>query len=277
MNPRSMFFVALVAAVMAGASAAGFAQDLDVSGQWRVQRPFGVFDVAVTQNGAAVEGTYHLGKLQGMLDGNVLTGSYSDIMSSGQVFLTFSADGNSFAGSAGAEEWTGTRVGTLATTPQGILRSRARLDEVQSSGQPYEAQAVTACENLFLATYAGGGELWTTAKAAQPGSFAPVLGADPQTVYVQVRDVRITGARSETLSPADEANGWQYKGSVNFTAVIFRLGTAAGWREWRDVPGGSFILCFYQVRNGAAAIEAMDALTATPLERLDPPTSIPPG
>lgn len=264
------------------ASGAAVAQVPDISGQWRKTGPWGNEHIVLRQDGSKIVGTYHLGKLDGIFNGKVLTGSFSDIVSSGQIQLRFSDDGNQFEGeaqtSAGMEErWMGVRVGTLETTPEGILRTRARLDEVQVSGDPYEAQAVKACKNLLVATYVGRNDTWTTAQVVEPNRFTPVLGAPTSTVtvYVQVQQVKAGPARASALTPADKLNGWQYKGTVNFVGTVYRAWSGGTWQPWQDLGGRAFLFCTYIVKGGVATIQATDGLTGVSIERLTRPTSIP--
>jgi hypothetical protein len=257
------------------------AQQLDVSGQWRNGRPFGNFDIVLQQNGNSVGGTYHLGKINGVLDGNVLTGSFSDIMAAGQFRLTFSADGNSFSGDArtgsGVEHWTGVRIGTLATTPEGILRARAKLDQVQAAGGTFEQQARTACKNLFTATYYGAGDTWTTSQVTGPNPFTQVLGAVQGTSYAQVSKVAVAQTIEASISPAEQLNGLQYRAQIGFTGQVFRGWSGGNWQPWQDLGGRSFVNCSYQVKNGAATISAVELLSGIELERLTRPSSIPGG
>ena len=180
---RILFASGLLTAVVAFlcAANAAFAQVPDVSGQWSTMRPSGRYDIVLTQDGNKVTGTVHLGRMQGTLSGNVMTGVFEDINGRGPFEITFSTDGTHFQGGIqfgnGTKRWTGARVGTLATTPEGIMRSRARLDEVQTSGDPYPEQAQKACRNLFVAVYAPTNDDWTTSINVGPNPFTPVLGA----------------------------------------------------------------------------------------------------
>jgi hypothetical protein len=268
-----------------------FAQVPDISGQWRNTRRFGVYDLILKQDGNQVTGTYHLGKIQGTLNGNVLTGTYSDIGSSGDFQLTFSQDGNRFNGTArtqnGPDRWVGERTGTLASTPEGVLRARARLDEVQGSGQSFEEQTKSACKNLFAATYlfTQATDTWTTSKDIRPNPFAQQLGAPISgKSYVQVQKVRINAVQSTPISTAGTLNGWQYDGSVSLVGAAARSWAAGGWRPWQDLNGRAFFTCKYQVKSGAASITAVDLLfgdglisTGAKVEDLVRPTSIPGG
>jgi hypothetical protein len=220
--------------------------------------------------------------MQGMLNGNVMTGIFSDINVRGQFQITFSGDGSRFQGGIqtanGMERWTGVRVGTLATTPEGIMRSRAHLDEVQSSSDTYEVQAQKACRNLFGAVFVPTNDDWTTSRVVGPNPFTQVLGAPSQvTQYAQVRSVKVAPTRSDPPpTGAAAANGFQYKGNVTMTGSIFRVFNGGAWSLWQDVRTSIFF-CTYQIRNGTASIAATDTMLGVPIEQLTRPSAIPPG
>jgi hypothetical protein len=90
----------------------------NVGGAWDTTWGGGRAVLDLTQNGAAVTGTYsgtNEGKVKGTLAGNVLTGNWLGTGDGGAFVLTFSADGKSFKGTWGMERsksdggpWTGT-------------------------------------------------------------------------------------------------------------------------------------------------------------------------
>ena len=236
----------------------------------------------LTQDGNRVNGTVHLGSMQGTLNGNIMTGVFSDINVRGQFQITFSSDGTRFQGgiqtSNGIERWTGLRTGTLATTPEGIMRSRSRLDDVQGSSDSYEVQAQKACRNLFAAVYVSSNNDWITSRVVGPNPFTQVLGAPSQTTqYAQVRGLTVAPTRSDPPpTAAAAANGFQYKGTVTMAGSIFRVFNGGAWSSWQDIRNYIF-LCTYQIRNGTASIMALDNMLGVAVEQLTRPTAIPPG
>jgi len=91
----------------------------NVGGAWDTTWGGGRAVLDLTQQGAAVTGTYsgtNEGKVKGTLAGSVLTGNWIGTGDGGAFVLTFSADGKSFKGTWGMERsktdggpWTGTR------------------------------------------------------------------------------------------------------------------------------------------------------------------------
>ena len=91
----------------------------NVGGAWDTTWGGGRAVLDLTQQGAAVTGTYsgtNEGKVKGTLAGNVLTGNWIGTGDGGAFVLTFSADGKSFKGTWGMDRsktdggpWTGTR------------------------------------------------------------------------------------------------------------------------------------------------------------------------
>ena len=276
----SIGVLALVAWVLGAFPAR--AQQLDVTGNWQTFRPSGRYDMVLEQNGDKVTGTYHLGTLSGTLQGNVLTGTYSDIMTRGQVRLVF--DGSaSFRGSAGSgagnggEEWTGRRVSASVVTPATILAARAQLSRVFQPGGDYAAQAAQACENAFKATFAEmQGGAWATIahQGGGGGGFAPALGAPANgTVWEQVVGVRVGATRSQSLSEADRLNGWEFKGTVGVSGTSLRQSFDGRWQDWRPLPPLPLVNCTFSVRGGRAAIEAYDSNLGVELDRLTRPNA----
>jgi hypothetical protein len=163
--------------------------------------------------------------------------------------------------------------------PSTILRERARLDEVQNSGAPPEEQARVACRHLFAATYRAreaDQTTWTTVvrNSDIPYSFALRL------VYFQVRGVGNAETVSSSLSPADIAEGFQYKGRVTFRGTMYRIlfervpsdGTFRP-ELWRNlwVNHGEFAVCDYVIRGGRADIDAVNEILYVSFDKLSRP------
>lgn len=80
---------------------------LNLAGAWATQFAGAAANVNLTQSNANVVGVYVNsppllpGALAGMLQGNVLTGRWTDARSSGGFSLVFSPDGRSFTGTWG--------------------------------------------------------------------------------------------------------------------------------------------------------------------------------
>jgi hypothetical protein len=266
----------------------------DVSGRWRVSYETGSFDLELRQKGSEVEGGT---SLRGILSGNILTGTFSDLIGSGPLRLTFSLDGNSFEGTSEVRSqishFKGVRLGASGTaleTPQSILRARARLDAIQASKAPPEEQAKKACRNLFAETYKpaagspGTDISWTTSfKSGSSLRVGPFFPRQNGLSYLQVRSVGNTETFSIPLTEANRANGIEYKGSVTFRGTIFRTGSDDnGWTEWKDIPSGdparrNFARCFYEIKGGVVEITAIDDLVGLNFSQLSRPAAIPPG
>lgn len=118
--------VALSIGVVFGASlraVAGPGQGtLDVAGTWQTSWGSNRSTVVLQQSGPWVNGTFTStasppGALAGRLDGNVLTGRWTDATSSGGFRLVFAPSGRSFTGTWGASldsvdsggDWSGSR------------------------------------------------------------------------------------------------------------------------------------------------------------------------
>jgi hypothetical protein len=258
------------------ASPACFGQSFDVTGQWQVRRPSGNYDVTLNQLGNQVSGTYHLGKLGGTLAGNVLTGNYSDIMTSGAIQFTFSPDGTRFKGVArGSEPWEGTRIVKSTVTPGDVISMRARLSDLQ--GAKFETRLFEGCKNVFGATYAGAGaETWVTSYLVGPNAFAPVLGATAGVQYIEVRGVEPGAVRSRSPNEADVANGLQYSGTAQVMGRMSRIGSQEGWAPWQ-MRNSAIFRCDLVVTNRGATMTATDLVMGIDAAKLAPPKSVPPN
>jgi hypothetical protein len=262
----------------------------DLSGKWRVNYDTGSFDLELRQNGSNVDGGQ---TLRGTLNGNVVTGTFSDLFGTGPLRLTFSLDGKSFTGVAEVRSQVthlnGVSLGAIGViepgSPQAILRQRARLDEVQRSNAPPEEQAWNACQGLFAATYnltvGGTSPTWTTSFPSGSSLRIPPFFSARGISYVQVRNVDSTLAVNPLPAEgADRANGFEFTGTVTYTGTIYRSGSdKEGWTEWKDVytPRHVFAVCDYRIRRGEVIISATDQLIDLGLWKLSLPATIPPG
>ncbi len=257
----------------------------NLSGKWRVSYDTGSFDLELRQNGNSIDGG---ATLRGILNGNVLTGTFTDLIGTGPLRLTFGPGGNSFAGDATVRSQvshlSGVRVVALGQgpeAPQAILRERARVDEVLASGVPPEEQARVACRNLFAATYSAADGTWTTSfKSGSSPTVEPFFPRKNGVTYLQVRNV-ITPTNSQPLPEKgpDRANAFEFKGSVSFRGTIFRTASdESDWTRWRDIytVARQFATCNYEIRRGEPSIGAVDELIRLDFSKLNPPSTIPP-
>jgi hypothetical protein len=111
---------ATVTVPLSGTGIAGpAAPPANFGGQWTTTSSGVSYALTITQNGASVTGTYphYTGTITGTVNGNVLTGSWTDVSGTGTFTLTLSADGTRFAGTwvrtsapGGAGTWDGIRA-----------------------------------------------------------------------------------------------------------------------------------------------------------------------
>ena len=247
------------------------AQTPNVSGEWNTTADvYGVMRMTLRQEGTTVTGVVGShGKIQAAMQGNVLRGTYADIMSSGTVEFVFDPEGRRFNGmffvggpnSNGRRRWSGTRTGDVAATPASVIETRAGLAELSGSSMPPPEQAFKACANLLGNTFLidGQDKSWRTRIAVQQNSFAPVLGA-PQggVVYVlQLGGPRLLQPEIVPLSPTDSRNGWQFLAKVAVVAESYQLSTQAQAQDWRPLPQKLPVLvCTFSIRNGRPGLTA---------------------
>src|SRR5260370_34348318 len=91
----------------------------NLSGKWRVSYDTGSFDLELRQNGNSIDGG---ATLRGILNGNVLTGTFTDLIGTGPLRLPFGPGGNSLSSDAAVRSQvshlSGVRVVALGQGPE---------------------------------------------------------------------------------------------------------------------------------------------------------------
>jgi hypothetical protein len=88
--------------------------------------------IEITQQGAYVRGIYPTGTIEGIMEGNTLTGTWEDAYSTGRLKFIFSSDLNQFDGLWGTWDneptstWGGVRSRAIISQPQAIAAATSQ-------------------------------------------------------------------------------------------------------------------------------------------------------
>jgi len=252
---------------------------VNISGEWKTyQAVYGDLHMTLRQAGTTVSGTLGGGgmggRIEGSLVGNVLEGTFLNVVS-GSFKFQFSPDGSRFQGSyrlgdagskpggvlsgnlSSAQEWSGRRLGDVAETPQEVLDRRAKLAEVRQSSGSDEENANAACRNLIFSTFAIKGNALITGFTIHPNRFTPVLGGltEDTVYYMQFLGYEVSPEKPVTLGEGERMNGVSFRQRIFLRAKAYMISEQQNDQKWVDLPmQTNVVACTYEMRNNRATI-----------------------